>query len=83
MERPDQPLPPPPPPLDPGGPPSRTVQKIVLEAAMTGLIGLTILGICWEVGQLDVGWVLAIIVWVAGPAVLELLQRRAPRRGGG
>lgn len=64
-------------------PPPRTAQKILLEAILFGVIGLMIVGIFWELNLIDVGWVIAVIIWVAGPAVLELIQTRRTRRGGG
>jgi hypothetical protein len=63
-------------------PPPRTAQKILLEAIFFGVIGLIVVGIFAEVGLLHVGWAVAVIIWVAGPAVLELIQTRHTRRGG-
>jgi len=63
-------------------PPPRPVQKILLEAILFGLIGLTIVGVFWEVNLVHVGWAIAIVVWIVGPPALELIQTRHTRRGG-
>ena len=51
--------------------PPRTVQRIALETFLVGLLGATVWGIAWELGHDDLGWIIAIIIWVAGAPLLE------------
>lgn len=58
---------------------ARTLRRILIEALFVGLIGGSVLGIAWDIGRPDAGLVLAILIWVAGPPLLEILRLRSPR----
>ena len=62
----------PPPPPPPG--PARTVERIVVETIIVALAGAFVLALAWELGKLDIGWTLAIIIWIAGAPLLEIIR---------
>ena len=67
-----------PPPPPPG--PARTVERIVVEALLVALAGAFVLALTWELGELHIGWPLAIIIWIAGAPLLEILRVLGARR---
>ena len=68
-------------PPDPLPAPARPIQRIILETVLVFLIGCTALGIAWEMGHFDVGWIIAIIIWVIGDPLLEIIRVVQSRRG--
>ena len=69
---------PPPPPLK--SKPARTIERVLVETFMVALAGAFVLGVAWEMGKVDVGWVIAIIIWIAGAPFLELVRMLSIRR---
>lgn len=54
--------------------PVRTIRRILVEAVFVALLGALALGILWEAGLADVGWIVAMIIWVAGAPLLEIIR---------
>jgi hypothetical protein len=65
-------IPPTPPP--PSSAPARTVRRILVEAAFVAVLGALVLGVFWEAGFYDVGWVFAAVIWAGGTPLLEILR---------
>ena len=63
-------------------PSSRTIRRIVVEAAFVALLGGLVCGILLEAGFHDAAWIVAIVIWCGGTPLLEivrLLQARGHR----
>lgn len=73
MSEPD-PLPP------PNHVPPRPIHRIALETLVVALAGATVLGIAWEIGHDDIGWIAAVIIWIAGGPALEILRLMSMRK---
>jgi uncharacterized membrane protein YccC len=59
-------------------PAPRTLQRILGEALLVLLIAALVLGLAWETGFPDLGWILALIIAAAGTPLLEILRLRNP-----
>jgi hypothetical protein len=58
----------------------RTLRRILTEAAFVAVAGALVLGVFWELGLVDVGWVVAAIVWAGGTSLLEVVRLLQARR---
>lgn len=63
------PQPIPEPPRDGG---ERTIPRIIGEALLVLICGGVALGVAWEIGYPDIGWILAAVLWVCGAPALEI-----------
>lgn len=59
---------------------SRTVSRIIAEALFVLLSGSLALGIAWELGYPETGWIIAGILWVCGTPALEINRVLQTRR---
>lgn len=60
---------------------ARSIRRIMIEAMLVAVLGAAALGILWEMGFQDLGWIIAGIIWITGAPLLEiarLVQQRSP-----
>ena len=60
--------------------PTRTIERILFEGFLVALAGAFALGLAWEIGFLDIGWIVAIAIWAAGAPLLEIIRMRSNRQ---
>ena len=58
---------------------TRTIERIVLETFLVALAGAFALGVAWDIGNVEIGWIVAIVIWIVGAPVLEVLRVRSSR----
>ena len=71
-------IPPPPPPSANSA--TRTIRRIIAETVFVGLAGALAWGLAWELGHDDIGWVLAIVIWILGDPILEISRMMQSRK---
>ena len=63
---------------------TETVAAFVLfclwPASFPWLAGAFALALAWELGRLDDGWVIAVVIWIVGGPILELVRLWGGRR---
>jgi hypothetical protein len=67
------------PPASPPPGPVRTVERIVVETFLVAVAGALVLGFAWELGKVEIGWTIAIIIWIAGAPLLEIIRMLVSR----
>jgi hypothetical protein len=59
---------------------ARTIRRILAEAFFVALLGALVFGISAEMHFLNVGFIIAVIIWVAGTPTLEVIRLLQSRR---
>jgi len=72
MTSPSSQIPPAPPP--PAGPKARTIQRILVETFCVALAGAFAWGLGLELGHDDAGLIVAVIIWIVGDPILEIIR---------
>ena len=72
MTTPTSQIPPAPPP--PAGPKARTIQRILVETFFVALTGAFAWGLGLELGHEDAGLIVAVIIWIVGDPLLEIIR---------
>jgi len=58
----------------------RTLRRILAEAAFVALLGALVFGISAEMHVLNVGFIIAVVIWIGGTPTLEVLRVMQSRR---
>ena len=67
-------------PQPPSSSDQRTIARIIGEGVLVLVAGGLALGIAWDLGYPDTGWVIAGILWVCGTPALEISRVVQSRR---
>jgi len=59
---------------------ARTFRRIVAEALFVALLGALVFGVSAEMHMLNVGFFIAVAIWIAGTPALEVIRVLQSRR---
>jgi hypothetical protein len=59
---------------------ARTIRRIIAEAFFVAFLGALIFGVLAEIHLMNVGLIIAVIIWVGGTPTLEVIRLMQARR---
>ena len=59
---------------------ARTIRRILAEAFFVALLGAMVFGLSAEMHELNIGFIVAVIIWVGGTPTLEVIRLMQSRR---